>query len=51
MVDSGWVNHKVVCVRAGEYYFKKNRNLDIVNFKQEDLVAQSVYGHDNLFPS
>ena len=29
----GHIQHKAICIRAGEHFFKKNRNLEIVNFK------------------
>jgi hypothetical protein len=49
--SEGYVQHKAICIRSGEHYFKKNRNLEILNFKNEDFVNHSYYGSENLSPS
>ena len=49
--SDGYVQHKAICIRSGEHYFKKNRNLEIVNFKNEDFVTLSYYGSENLSAS
>ena len=42
--EEGYAQHKAICIRSGEYHFKKNKNLEIVNFKNEDFVTSSYYG-------
>ncbi len=34
--------HKPVVFRAPEHFFKKNRNLSVMNFRTEDIMTENV---------